>query len=86
MKSNNRIKATRAGALAAAVAALLAFSAQAQDLNFDIPASDLKSALDAYINQTGQQIGAIDGDSGGSPWLMRLNCSMNCSRGCSLST
>ena len=56
MKSNNRIKATRAGALAAAVAALLAFSAQAQDLNFDIPASDLKSALDAYINQTGQQI------------------------------
>ena len=24
---------------------------------------------------------AIDGDSGGSPWLMRLSCSMKCSRG-----
>ena len=56
MKSNSRTKAPRAGALAAAVASLLAFSAQAQDLSFDIPASDLKSALDAYINQTGQQI------------------------------
>ena len=56
MKSNLRMKAPRAGALAAAVASLLAFSAQAQDLKFDIPASDLKSALDAYINQTGQQI------------------------------
>ena len=56
MKSNLRMKAPRAGALAAAVASLLAFSAQAQDLKFDIPAGDLKSALDAYINQTGQQI------------------------------
>ena len=56
MKSNSRTKAPRAGALAATVAALLAFSAQAQDLNFDIPAGDLKSALDAYIKQTGQQI------------------------------
>ena len=56
MKSNSRTKAPRVGVLAATVAALLAFSAQAQDLKFDIPASDLKSALDAYINQTGQQI------------------------------
>jgi len=56
MKSNSRTKAPRVGVLAAAVATLLALSAQAQDLKFDIPASDLKSALDAYIKQTGQQI------------------------------
>ena len=47
---------SRAGKLAGAVAMLLAVAAQGADLNFDIPAGDLKAALDAYIKQTGQQI------------------------------
>ena len=28
---------------------------------------------------------AMEGDSGGSPWLMRCSCSASCSRDCSLS-
>ena len=46
----------RAGALAAALAMILATAAQAQDLNFDIPPGDLVAALDAYSKQTGQQL------------------------------
>ena len=46
----------RAGALAGAVALVLSFAAQAQDLNFDIPAGDLNAALSAYSKQTGQQV------------------------------
>ena len=46
----------RAGALAGALAMILATAAQAQDLNFDIPAGTLVAALDAYSKQTGQQL------------------------------
>ena len=46
----------RAGGLAGAVALALSFAAQAQDLNFDIPAGDLNAALTAYSKQTGQQV------------------------------
>jgi outer membrane receptor protein involved in Fe transport len=56
MTDKTRMVATRAGTIASVIAALLASSAHAQGLTFDIPAGDLKSALDAYIKQTGQQI------------------------------
>ena len=56
MNESIRRNPARTGRLAAAVALLLAASAQGADFNFDIPAGDLKSALDAYVKQTGQQI------------------------------
>ena len=56
MNESIRRNPARAGRLAAAVALLLAASAQGADFNFDIPAGDLKAALDAYVKQTGQQI------------------------------
>ena len=56
MNQNLRRNPARTGRLAAAVALLLAASAQGADFNFDIPAGDLKAALDAYVKQTGQQI------------------------------
>ena len=56
MNESNRRNPARTGRLAAAVALLLAASAYGADLNFDIPAGDLKTALDAYVKQTGQQI------------------------------
>jgi iron complex outermembrane recepter protein len=40
----------------AAAALLLSMAVQAQVRPFDIPAGDLKAALDAYIAQTGQQL------------------------------
>ncbi|MBL0151262.1 MAG: TonB-dependent receptor [Ideonella sp.] len=47
----------RRGQIALAAAALvLAISAQAQVRTFDIPAGDLKSAIDAYIAQSGRQL------------------------------
>ena len=56
MTVHTRNGAVRARRLAGAVALLLAVAAQGADFNFDIPAGELKSALDAYIKQTGQQI------------------------------
>ena len=53
MNQNLRRNPARTGRLAAAVALLLAASAQGADFNFDIPAGDLKAALDAYVKQTG---------------------------------
>ena len=55
MTTGNRTR-SRAGVLAGAMAMILAAAAQAQDLNFDIPAGDLVAALDAYSKQTGQQL------------------------------
>ena len=56
MSTHRRRNATRASILAGAVALALSFAAQAQDLNFDIGAGDLKAALEAYAKQTGQQL------------------------------
>ena len=56
MNESIRRNSVRTGRLAAVVALLLAASAQGADFNFDIPAGDLKAALDAYVKQTGQQI------------------------------
>ena len=47
MNESIRRNPARTGRLAAAVALLLAASAQGADFNFDIPAGDLKAALDA---------------------------------------
>ncbi|MFO1393962.1 MAG: TonB-dependent receptor [Steroidobacteraceae bacterium] len=56
MTIHTRNGAVRARRLAGAVALLLAVAAQGADFSFNIPAGELKSALDAYIKQTGQQI------------------------------
>jgi iron complex outermembrane receptor protein len=56
MTGTTRKTATRARTLVGAVAVLLASAAQAQGMKFDIPGGDLKSALDSYVKQTGQQI------------------------------
>ncbi|MFO1393964.1 MAG: TonB-dependent receptor [Steroidobacteraceae bacterium] len=56
MTIHTRNGAIRARRLAGAVALLLAVAAQGADFSFNIPAGELKSALDAYIKQTGQQI------------------------------
>ena len=56
MSTRRSRTATRASILAGAVALALSFAAQAQDLTFDIGAGDLKSALEAYAKQTGQQL------------------------------
>jgi iron complex outermembrane recepter protein len=49
--------------VAAGVAAMvLAFAVHAQARNFNIPAGDLKAALDAYVAATGQQIVYKGGD------------------------
>jgi iron complex outermembrane receptor protein len=52
-----KARKTRMAKVAAGVAAMvLAFAVHAQARNFNIPAGDLKSALDAYVAATGQQI------------------------------
>ena len=56
MTAKNRKMAARASALVGTVALLLASAAQAQGVQFDIPAGDLRAALDSYIRLTGQQI------------------------------
>ena len=56
MTGITRKASPRANALVGAIALLLAGAAQAQGMQFDIPAGDLKSVLDSYIKQTGQQI------------------------------
>ncbi len=56
MTGITRKTSPRAAALVGAVAMLLAGAAQAQGMQFDIPAGDLKAVLDSYIRQTGQQI------------------------------
>lgn len=56
MNESIRRNSARTRRFAAAVALLLAASAQGADFSFDIPSGDLKAALDAYVKQTGQQI------------------------------
>ncbi|MFO1393963.1 MAG: TonB-dependent receptor [Steroidobacteraceae bacterium] len=56
MTIHTRNGAIRARRLAVVVALLLAVAAQGADFSFNIPAGELKSALDAYIKQSGQQI------------------------------
>jgi len=56
MSIHRRRNAARAPIIAGAVALALSFAAQGQDLTFDIGAGDLKAALDAYAQQTGQQL------------------------------
>jgi iron complex outermembrane receptor protein len=56
MNSTPGSRGKHTGLLAGAVAILMAITAYAQNLTFDIAAGDLQTALDAYIKQTGQQI------------------------------